>query len=97
MSRMSTEPVRHALNGPTMGTRWSAVIHAEPGLDPESVRQALAAAVAEVDAQMSTWTPDSDLMRLNRAPAGAWCSCCTTHRAPGGTSRHPPAGWKAGT
>jgi len=77
MSRMSTEPVRHALNGPTMGTRWSAVIHAEPGLDPESVRQALAAAVAEVDAQMSTWTPDSDLMRLNRAPAGAWCEVPT--------------------
>ena len=25
MSRTSTNPVRHALNGPTMGTRWSAL------------------------------------------------------------------------
>ena len=25
-----------------------------------------------VDRQMSTWTPDSDLMRLNAAPVGAW-------------------------
>ena len=29
-------------------------------------------AVDEVDAQMSTWKPDSDLMRLNRAPSGEW-------------------------
>jgi len=72
MPKTSTDPIRHALNGPTMGTRWSALFHADAGLDPAPTRAALQAAVAEVDAQMSVWNPDSDLMRLNRAPEGAW-------------------------
>ncbi|MGX7873124.1 FAD:protein FMN transferase [Mesorhizobium sp. ORM6] len=72
MSKMSTDLVRHTLNGPTMGTRWSALFPAPPGFDAGPVRAALQAAVDEVDAQMSTWKPDSDLMRLNRAPEGAW-------------------------
>jgi len=72
MSKMSTDLVRHALNGPTMGTRWSALFPAPSSFDAGAVRAALQAAVDEVDAQMSTWKPDSDLMRLNRAPAGAW-------------------------
>lgn len=70
MSKTSTEPVRHALNGPTMGTRWSAVFFAAPGFDTGPVCAALQQAVDEVDAQMSTWNDDSDLMRLNRAPVG---------------------------
>lgn len=70
MSKTSTDRVRHTLNGPTMGTRWSAVIHAAGGFDIAAARQALQAAVDEVDAQMSTWRPDSDLMRLNRAAVG---------------------------
>lgn len=74
MSKMSIEVVRHALNGPTMGTRWSALFHAAPGFDPTPVQAALQAAVADVDAQMSTWRRDSDLMRLNAAPVGAWLS-----------------------
>ena len=72
MSRMSIEPLRHALGGPTMGTRWSALVHAPAELDPEFLRAALQAVVDEVDRQMSTWKPDSDLMRLNAAPVGAW-------------------------
>ena len=72
MSKMSTDPVRHALNGPTMGTRWSALFFAAPGFDVAPVQAALQQAVAEVDDQMSTWKPDSDLMRLNAAPVGAW-------------------------
>lgn len=72
MSKMSTDPVRHALNGPTMGTGWSALFFAQADFDRAPVRAALQAAVDEVDAQMSTWKPDSDLMRLNAAPVGAW-------------------------
>lgn len=72
MSKMSTEMVRHALNGPTMGTRWSALFFTEPGFDPNVVHGTLQSAVDEVDAQMSTWKPDSDLMRLNAAPVGEW-------------------------
>ena len=55
-----------------MGTRWSALFHADAGFDPAPVQIALQAAVAEVDAQMSTWKPESDLMRVNAAPVGAW-------------------------
>lgn len=70
MSKTSTDRKPYALSGPTMGTRWSAVIHAVAGLDVERVRLSLQAAVDAVDRQMSTWKPDSDLMRLNRAPEG---------------------------
>jgi thiamine biosynthesis lipoprotein len=72
MSKMSTDLDRVALNGPTMGTRWTALFFAPHGFDPAPVRAALQAAVDEVDAQMSTWNAGSDLMRLNAAPVGAW-------------------------
>ena len=72
MSKMSIDLVRHALNGPTMGTRWQATFFSPPEFDPAPVRVALQAAVDEVDAQMSTWKPDSDLMRLNAAPVDVW-------------------------
>jgi thiamine biosynthesis lipoprotein len=55
-----------------MGTRWSALFFAQTGFDPEPVRAAMQVAVDEVDGQMSTWNPDSDLMRLNAAPVGVW-------------------------
>lgn len=61
---------RLALGGPTMGTRWSVLID-EPVSDP-TVQSHFQAAVDEVDAQMSTWKPESDLMRLNGAPLGRW-------------------------
>ncbi len=70
MSKMSTDPVRHALSGPTMGTRWSALFWAEHGFDVARIRSGLQAAVDEVDAQMSIWKTDSALMLLNRAPIG---------------------------
>ncbi|SNT30258.1 FAD:protein FMN transferase [Antarctobacter heliothermus] len=72
MSKMSTESARIALNGPTMGTRWSALFFAKPGVDPDPIRAALQAAVDEVDGQMSTWKPDSDLMRLSATSVGEW-------------------------
>lgn len=71
---MSTNLSRHALNGDTMGTRWSALFHMPAKFDVSPVRAAMAAVVAQVDAQMSTWKLDSDLMRLNTAPIGDWVS-----------------------
>lgn len=62
--------MRHALNGATMGTRWSAILHAPQGFDPRAVADRMSAAVAIVDRQMSTWQPDSDLNRLNDAAPG---------------------------
>lgn len=72
MSKTSTELQRHALNGPTMGTRWSALFYTAPGFDVAPLQAALQQAVGEVDQQMSSWKPDSDLMRLNAAPTGEW-------------------------
>jgi thiamine biosynthesis lipoprotein len=74
MPKTSTELTRHALSGPAMGTRWSALFHAGAAFDPAPLQAALQAAVDEVDAQMSPWRPESDLMRLNAAPAEAWVS-----------------------
>ncbi|WP_440997497.1 FAD:protein FMN transferase [Arhodomonas sp. SL1] len=51
-----------------MGTRWQATFLTAPEFNPSALRVALQAAVDEVDGQMSTWKPDSDLMRLNDAP-----------------------------
>ena len=69
MPKMSSEPAvtckRTTLHGPAMGTRWSATVDADHSLDLEALRQDLAAAVEQVDGQMSPWKPDSDLMRLN--------------------------------
>jgi len=61
-----------ALGGPTMGTRWSVLVD-EPVADP-TAQSRFQAAVDEVDAQMSTWKPESDLMRLNAAPLDVWVS-----------------------
>jgi FAD:protein FMN transferase len=70
--RNNVPPVRHALNGPTMGTRYSAVFFAPEGADIAAIGAALFEAVDRVDRQMSTWKPDSDLNRLNAAPVGDW-------------------------
>ena len=70
---MSTETLtRTSLNGPTMGSRWTAIFHAADDLDVAAIKVALAASVDRVDRQMSTWKPDSDLMRLNKAKADDW-------------------------
>jgi thiamine biosynthesis lipoprotein len=67
------EPLlRYSLSGPTMGSRFTAVFFAAAGLDTRPIQAELQAAVDRVDAQMSTWKPDSTLMQLNRAPLGEW-------------------------
>ncbi|KWV57155.1 thiamine biosynthesis protein ApbE [Rhizobium altiplani] len=63
---------RYTMNGPTMGTRWSALFHMPLDFDVHRARKAMADAVTEVDEQMSTWRPESDLNRLNAAKPGEW-------------------------
>jgi thiamine biosynthesis lipoprotein len=65
---------RYTLHGPTMGTRYSAVFFAPAGIDEAAIGASLHASVNTVDRQMSNWKPDSDLSRLNRAPAHEWVS-----------------------
>ena len=76
MPKTSSEPAvlltRTTLHGPTMGTRWSATVDTPASVDLAALQQDLAAAVKQVDDQMSPWKPESDLVRLNRAPVDAW-------------------------
>ena len=63
------------LDGATMGTRWCVKHWWRPGVDPSSsarVREVVEAVLARIVEQMSTWEPESDLCRFNRAPAGSW-------------------------
>ena len=66
------DDVRHALNGPTMGTRYSAVFVAPADIDLTLIQRALQSAADTVDQQMSNWQPASDVSRFNAAPAGTW-------------------------
>lgn len=61
---------RYALNGPTMGTRYSAIFYSSRSLDIEDLSTQLQAAVDEVDDQMSPWKQQSALVRLNQTPVG---------------------------
>jgi FAD:protein FMN transferase len=63
------------LDGATMGTSWCVKHWWRPcvaACEPARVRETIEAVLARVVAQMSTWEPDSDLCRFNRAPAGSW-------------------------
>jgi thiamine biosynthesis lipoprotein len=55
-----------------MGTRWSVCCDVEAQVDADTLRLAVAAAVAQVDTQMSPWKPASDLTRLNAAALDEW-------------------------
>ncbi|WP_262357245.1 FAD:protein FMN transferase, partial [Bordetella pertussis] len=66
--RLSGEPV--ALAGASMGTTWSARLALPPGVTRQQAQAAIAAALDEVVAQMSTWEAGSDISRFNRAATG---------------------------
>ncbi|MEN9410829.1 MAG: hypothetical protein RL216_2803 [Pseudomonadota bacterium] len=56
-----------------MGTTWEVLIDIPPEARiPQDLGDAFQASVDEVDDQMSTWSPDSALMRFNAAPTGEW-------------------------
>ncbi len=55
-----------------MGTTWSVKFATGSDVDERAVRDAIAARLALVVAQMSQWEPHSDLSRFNRAQAGSW-------------------------
>lgn len=72
MPKTFTDLERQALNGATMGTRWSALFHAPMGFETAELQSSLQSAVDLVDNQMSTWKPESDLNRLNTARTLEW-------------------------
>jgi thiamine biosynthesis lipoprotein len=61
------------LRGATMGTTYHIKLAASPAsVDLERLHQDVEKMLAEIDKQMSTYRPDSELSRFNRAPAGEW-------------------------
>ena len=68
-------PREHTLTlaGPTMGTSWSVQIPQPPaGLDQAALYADITAVLAEVNARMSTYQPDSELSRFNVAQSTDW-------------------------
>ncbi|HRT06655.1 MAG TPA: FAD:protein FMN transferase, partial [Kiritimatiellia bacterium] len=71
LSACAPAPRDAALSGQTMGTTYSIRI-AHVQVRPREIRRLQAdvdAALAEVNRQMSTWDPDSEISRFNRAGA----------------------------
>lgn len=59
------------LSGPTMGTVWTVKLADLPeDVSAAELRNEIAAELEAIDAEMSTYRPDSALSRFNRAPAG---------------------------
>lgn len=54
------------LEGPTMGTTWKVTVVAQlSDAEQAAVGDAITRELAEVDVQMSTWRPDSEISRFN--------------------------------
>ena len=59
-----------ALSGPTMGTTWSVKYTGAPDEGVEALKADIEAVLEQVNAQMSTYRPDSNLSRFNNAEPG---------------------------
>src|SRR5688572_17266696 len=64
------EPVK--FGGLTMGTTYHVRIVASTSVDVARLQVEVEALLAEIDRQMSTYRPDSELSRFNKSAAGAW-------------------------
>ena len=58
------------LSGPTMGTTWSVKFSGTPKEGVDDLKADIEAALEQVNAEMSTYRPESDLSRFNAADAG---------------------------
>jgi len=59
------------IHGQTMGTTYTVKVIAAD-VDEDSLGQAVDAELERVNGLMSTYRPDSELSRLNKAPVGEW-------------------------
>lgn len=65
-----SSPRTLAFGGDTMGTSYHVKIVETASPIPDDVEQGVFAALDAVDRAMTTWSDDSELMRLNRQPVG---------------------------
>lgn len=73
LSSCQRAPTVHSLTGPTMGTAWHIKVVGLPaGMSLPQLQQELQLILENINQQMSTYIPDSDLSRFNRAQAGSW-------------------------
>ncbi len=69
----SAMPELHTLTGPTMGTTYTVKYLApKQSLQEAEVQAAVEHILARITREFSTYDPDSELSRLNRAAAGEW-------------------------
>lgn len=59
------------VGGPAFGTTYSVRWQATPGVGTKQVQAAVQTVITRVNGSMSTYHPDSELSRFNRAPAGS--------------------------
>ena len=66
-------PETRQFSGPTMGTTYHVTIsQAADGFDAQAAQTRVAQVLEQVNQRMSTYREDSELSRLNAAPAGRW-------------------------
>ncbi len=68
----AADRVVHTLYGETMGTRWRVALCAPRHAPLQGLHAGIQSRLDAIVAQMSTWEPDSDISRFNRAPPGSW-------------------------
>jgi FAD:protein FMN transferase len=62
-----------AISGPTQGTTYHIKVADAPAtVTSKQLKADVEKVLAAIDRQMSTWRSDSEVSRLNRAPAGEW-------------------------
>lgn len=68
------KPEMQALSGPTMGTAFNIkyLPTQDPLSDIEAIRPAVRELLDSIEAKMSTYQPESEVSRFNRAPTGQW-------------------------
>lgn len=62
----------YEFDGATMGTYYSVKSVVPDSVDKRAVGEGIRETVERIDGLMSTYKPDSELSRFNRAPVGVW-------------------------
>src|SRR5215213_9154141 len=66
-------PSRVTLQGVAQGTTWHVkFVRPANDFDSKDLQAEIEKKLAEIDREMSTYRPDSEISRFNRAPAGEW-------------------------
>ncbi|RMF07691.1 MAG: FAD:protein FMN transferase, partial [Candidatus Neomarinimicrobiota bacterium] len=65
-------PAGESWSGSTMGTTYHITIRPAAGKTLPRLQQGVDSVLAEINRQMSTWLPESEISRFNRLPAGTW-------------------------